>query len=76
MDGFVIVTYELDQADAAVRGFRASATISAPALAYDATWTSGDFRCRSEIVGVACRSIRSGYGFFLSRDRQEPLEPA
>jgi hypothetical protein len=37
-------------------------------LAYGTTWRGGGFTCTSKTTGLRCRN-RSGYGFFLSRER-------
>jgi hypothetical protein len=38
----------------------------APVLRYGKTWTIGDFKCSSKIVGLRCNTL-SGHGFFLSK---------
>lgn len=39
-------------------------------LAYGHSIRRGPFTCTSETVGMTCRSVSSGHGFFLSRERQ------
>ena len=42
---------------------------TAPILAYGQVDASGALVCSSAIAGMSCRSIRSGHGFFISRER-------
>jgi len=46
-----------------------------PRLAVQQTWGAGAFRCRLEEYGMACRDGAGGWGFFLSRQRLQELEP-
>ena len=39
-------------------------------LRYGTSRRFGPFRCRSRRSGLTCRSLRSGHGFKLSRERQ------
>src|SRR5581483_485041 len=39
-------------------------------LAYGSTLQGGPFRCHSMTSGLRCWSVRSGHGFFLSRESQ------
>jgi uncharacterized protein DUF6636 len=41
-----------------------------PVLPYGKTFSRGPFRCTSKVAGMTCRSVRSGHGFTLSRERQ------
>jgi hypothetical protein len=41
-----------------------------PVLRYGATFRRGPFRCTSRVRGMTCRSVLSGHGFELSRERQ------
>jgi len=40
---------------------------SAPLLAYGAVDAVGAMRCSSARAGMTCRSLRTGHGFFISR---------
>ncbi|MFN0194932.1 MAG: DUF6636 domain-containing protein [Aestuariivirga sp.] len=46
------------------------ATPDAKTLPYDATWERGGISCSSAQTGLTCRNA-AGYGFFLSRAKQE-----
>jgi hypothetical protein len=48
----------------------AADTTKAPILHYGKSRQFGTFRCRSRRSGLTCRSLRSGHGFKLSREKQ------
>ncbi|MEW6582491.1 MAG: DUF6636 domain-containing protein [Actinomycetota bacterium] len=48
----------------------AAAGTPQPVLRYGRTFARGPFRCTSKVSGMTCRSVISGHGFTLSRERQ------